>query len=332
MTPSRPRISVVLATRNGVPFIAEQIESILEQSMPPDEIVVSDDASEDATTQVITTAVESRRGTGTPIDLVVIRHPRALGIRRNFESGLRAATGDLIALCDQDDRWHADRIERAVAVFSTRPRLQLVHSDARLIDADGASLGQSLFGTLPLSARERAAIHRGDALSVLLRRNVVTGATTMVRRRLVEAALPIPKGWLHDEWLAIWSAATAEIELVDDALIDYRQHTANAVGVAARSLSVITNRLREPGDERNRRLLLRAQSLLQRATSGKLSSVFVAIAEAKHEHELARSALPVNRAARVAPIVRELSTGRYSRFGHGPADALRDLIQPRHGG
>ena len=155
-----PRVSVALGTHNGARFLGEQLTSILAQTHPIVEIVLSDDASTDGTVELVERAVAERRATdpATPA-LVVLRNPIAVGVTANFEQALRAASGDLIALCDQDDVWHPDRVSRAVAEFSARPELDLVAAEARLVDDAGAPLGSTLFETLGVNTgvRERLA-------------------------------------------------------------------------------------------------------------------------------------------------------------------------------
>ncbi len=92
-------------------------------------------------------------------------------------------------------------------VSTADPALRLVHSDARLIDGAGAPLGLTLLDALEATAAEREGLTRGDAFAVLLRRNLVTGATVVLRRDLLTSALPIGADWIHDEWLAMIAAA-----------------------------------------------------------------------------------------------------------------------------
>ena len=73
-------------------------------------------------------------------------------------------------------------------------------------------------------------IHGGRAFDVFLRRNLVTGATTVLRRSLLAHAAPFPVEWLHDEWLAIIAAAIGRVDVLEDELIDYRQHESNQIG------------------------------------------------------------------------------------------------------
>ena len=90
-----------MGTHNGARFIDEQVLSILHQTRPIDEIVVSDDASTDGTVERIEQLVEGHRTAGAPAPtLVVKRTSTALGVTANFEQALRAASGDLVLLCD----------------------------------------------------------------------------------------------------------------------------------------------------------------------------------------------------------------------------------------
>lgn len=324
----RIRVSVALCTRNGSRFIREQLESILAQSVRPDEVVVSDDDSGDDTLRLVESVFARHAADG--VSSRILRHAPPLGVTRNFESAISACTGDLIVLSDQDDVWHPDRIERMAAEFAARSELLLAFSDARLVNADGAFLGESLFQGLGIREADKRELRDGDAYGVLLTRNLATGATMMFRRELAALAAPFPESWLHDEWLAVMAAATGRIRLLDDLLIDYRQHGRNEVGAGSLSFSGKLGRLREPGAGRNQRLLVRAEALRDRLRSLPVPAPERVLerAEEKLAHEQVRSAIPRARLRRPAPVIREWRTGRYVRYGLGAQDVLRDLVQP----
>jgi glycosyltransferase involved in cell wall biosynthesis len=326
-----PTVSVALCTRNGERFIEEQIRSVLTQTRLPAEIVVSDDSSTDRTVPLIRSVVEAHRLNypESSIDLTIIVNSIPLGVAANFEQAIKTCTGEFIALCDQDDVWFPERVESALAVFESRPDLLLVHANARLVDESGADLEESLFIALGVSDALQREIHQGGAYELLLRRNLVTGAATMFRRELASLAVPIAMGWLHDEWLAIVAAALDRLDLIAESLIDYRQHGRNQIGVRTLSLREKLGRMVEPGSARNRRLLERATSLAVRLTQMQnIPPARVEAALRKVLHEEFRSGLSPARVLRVAPILRELRTGRYAEFGRGTSDAVRDLLQP----
>jgi glycosyltransferase involved in cell wall biosynthesis len=319
-------ISVALCTHNGERFVAEQVASILAQTLLPTEIVVSDDASTDGTIRIVERLLATVAPQGPTVR--ILRNEPALGVLRNFEQAVSACSSELIALCDQDDRWVPDRLERIAAVFSERPHLLMLSSDARLVDAAGVPLGYSLYQAIALTATERAQIHAGDGFSTLLGRNTVTGATAVFRRGLLEIALPFPDEWVHDEWLAILAAATGGLDFLDDQLVDYRQHGSNEIGATRIGLAGRFRRLREPRSARNNRLLGRAQALVDRLDGAGVDTALTRLAEEKLEHETIRNSLPASHWARLRPVLREASAGGYTRYGRGAQDVLRDLVQP----
>jgi glycosyltransferase involved in cell wall biosynthesis len=324
--------SVVLCTHNGARFIREQLESILAGTILPDEIVVSDDASTDDTLDIVDEVIGRFRAANTRsgVDLRILRNPVALGVVRNFEQAVTAATGRYIVLSDQDDRWSTSRIAVAAAKFAAEPDLLLLFSDARLVDASGHPLGYSLFDALAITEAEKAAFRSPHPLAALLARNVVTGATTAFRRDVLSHALPFPSEWVHDEWIAAIAAATGRIDYAVEQLIDYRQHGNNAIGATKIGMRGRLQKLREPREERNRLLVGRAGALVDRlgALGDLVQAAELESAQAKLEHERARLALPAGRVRRVGPVVRELRSGGYSLYGRGMQDVLRDLVQP----
>jgi glycosyltransferase involved in cell wall biosynthesis len=220
------KISVALCTHNGERYLEAQLRSILDGTRVPDEIVVSDDASTDATLEVARTVLGSAG-----VAHRILENSRALGVTANFEQAVRATTGDVIVLSDQDDVWHPARLGRIATELSTAG-VVLRHSDARLIDDRGDALGTTLFARLRVRKDEIAAIGTGRAFETYLRRNLATGATTAFRRELLDDALPFPAEWVHDEWLAILAAARDAVRLVRDPEVDYRLHGTNPIGVA----------------------------------------------------------------------------------------------------
>ena len=113
----------------------------------------------------------------------------------------------------------------------------MLATDARLIDANGDPLGLTAFSALRLGAGECAALHQGRGFEILLRRSLVTGATAALRRSALLTALPVGRGWIHDEWLAVVLASIGRVDIVEQPLIDYRQHANNQVGMRRRGMS-----------------------------------------------------------------------------------------------
>ena len=196
-------ISVALCTHNGERFLEEQLRSILSQTLQPDEIVLSDDASTDGTVALAERILAEHPS----VRLRVLRNGSPLGVTKNFEQAVSTTTGELVALSDQDDVWEPERLQRYAAEFAARPTLLLLHGEAELVDAEGALMGVRLFDALDTNPWELDRIRSGRAFDALVRRNLALGASVVFRRTLLEHALPFPVSWVHDEWLAIIAAA-----------------------------------------------------------------------------------------------------------------------------
>lgn len=324
-------ISVALCTHNGERFVGRQIASILEQTRPADELVLSDDASADGTVAVVVEAFEQARRDGRAVpELIVLRNPEPLGVTANFESALGACSGDLIVLSDQDDEWEPDKLQRIEEGFAARPGLLFLHSDAALIDDTGAAVGGTLFGALEVGEAERAAVHSGAAFGVFLRRNLATGATAALARELVELSRPFPPEWVHDEWLAIQAAARERLDLTERVLTRYRRHDANQIGAGDPTLRHKVSRVLGTRGDRNLRLAGRSAVLRDRlAEAPDVARGYVAEAIAKAEFERTRAELPASRLRRFVPTVRLALRGGYARYAsRGRLDIIRDLLQP----
>ncbi|MBB5360709.1 glycosyltransferase involved in cell wall biosynthesis [Rhodanobacter sp. ANJX3] len=322
------RLSIVMCTYNGAEYLQAQLDSLLAQTRLPDEIVISDDASTDATMMTLDAfaAIAGKHG----VDVRISRHTGNVGFVENFSSALRQATGDVVFLCDQDDVWCPDKLAVMAARFAQDPDLLLLHSDARLVDAQGRSLNCSMFEALQMTAQEKQAIHDGRAFEVVMRRSFVTGATAAMRREVIGLALPIAADWIHDEWITAVVSAVGKMDFVDAPLIDYRQHGGNQIGARKRTLAtkwqdLILPRGRFLADEATR--LRRLETFFSQAGffDGTARASQVAYKRAHFEHRMAIGRLP--RYRRAIPILREAYAGDYRRYGTGIRSMLRDMLR-----
>jgi hypothetical protein len=218
-------ISVALTTYNGCPFIGPQLESIGAQIRPPDEVVVGDDQSSDDTAAVVQ-AFASRSG----IPTFWQRNATRLGYVRNFEHVVRRCSGDIVVFADHDDVWAPHKLARLEAALHKEPDALGVFSNGVLIDEQGEMLPGTLFEKCAFDALERAAFRGGDALAVLVKRNVVTGATLAVRRSALLPLMPFDSFWPHDYYLALALSALGRLLIVNEPLVYYRRHAQQQIG------------------------------------------------------------------------------------------------------
>ena len=323
MSGSDVRVSVVVCTYNGERYLRDQLQSILDQTRSPHEIIISDDGSTDSTLQIVADFTSSSNGPQS-LEWRVETRRTPLGVSGNFASALAKARGEFVALADQDDVWELNRLESGLAHFNDG--VLLVHSDATLIDASGRPTG-TLMSALRLTNSERMNLLAGEALTALLRRNVVTGATTMIRASLLEQALPIPEGWVHDEWLALVAAAQGGVVFQEGPLIRYRQHGNNEIGASKTDYDEATRRLREKRSDFFARKLPRNDgiaALLANKPAWMDSAAHSSLA-AKVEFDQWRSTLPSSRVRRLVPVLRRWFTGHYGRYARGYLDVIRDF-------
>lgn len=328
---SRFTISVALCTHNGARFLREQVRSICLQTLPPTEIVLSDDASTDNSVEVVRAAVREcgAERPDHPVALRVFENRPALRVVKNFEQAINACSGELIALSDQDDVWMPDRLAKMVVRFEQDEGLLLLHTDARLVDSQRRDLGGTLFHALEVTPSELERVHAGRAFDVLLRRNLVTGATTIFRRRLLADALPLPVEWVHDEWLGIIASTTGRVDLLEQPLIEYRQHESNQIGARRDTFAQKVRKALASRGTIHVERAVKAELLLARLLQigDRVPAEIIAKVRSKIEHQRFRAGLPASRLARCLPILREAMTGRYDKFGRGFRGVVRDLFE-----
>jgi hypothetical protein len=320
--------AVALGTYNGERFLLTQLTSILAGDRLPTEVVIADDGSTDATLQVVADWLPRAEARGIRVQVLAGEN---VGVTANFARAIAATSSDVVVLSDQDDVWHPPRLAAALAAFEADPALLLHHSDARLVDENGDDRGMTLFRGLSVSEAELEGINTGSAFDVYLRRNVATGATVAFRRTVFDVASPLPAEWVHDEWLAIIAAAVGHVEVTARALIDYRQHGNNVIGVQEPTLAYKMQRMLSTSPQRNVLLAQRARILADRLAGMPSDVVSAAVrdaAEDKAQFEQIRSRLPAARIARLPTVVRAARGSRYARFAsQGTLDIVRDLLQ-----
>lgn len=325
----RLRVAVAMATFNGERFIAEQLESILNQTQLPDDIVISDDHSTDKTLAVAKKILEpacAERG----IDLTIVSHDGPAGVSANFHHAVSQTTADVIALADQDDVWHAEKLETLVAHFEALPELLMVHSDADLIDEAGELLGMGVLDSLRITGRERHDLVTSHGIRALVRRNLVTGQTALIRRSLIEVAGEIPEGWVHDEWWALIAASMDGLLLDPRVFQSYRQHAGNEIGASKSGWEKLKERFSEPQSAFRNRHKVRHQGL-ERFMDAPLwpgHEEATDLLRGRLRHYEWQAELPASQLLRIGPIVWKLGTGEYSRYRRGFFDAMRDFLQP----
>jgi glycosyltransferase involved in cell wall biosynthesis len=310
---SRPPVSVALCTYNGAPFLPAQLASISAQTVPPAEVVISDDGSfDDSLTVVEAWAAE------VPFPVRIERRRAPLGVTANFASAIAMCRSDVICLSDQDDVWVPERLERLSRQLEEDGGALGVFSDASLIDAEGATTASSYLERIGEAQRVR----EEQLLGVIVRKNVVVGATLAFRSAARERLLPIPEGVIHDAWIANLLAADGALSYVDEPLIRYRQHGRNLIGAPGGGLvGRVRHRTRDrmTVDE-----LGMYEQLLARATELDLPRAARDLFAAKVLHLRLRT--DGRRTFRMLRGLGALRRGEYHRFSSGLQSYILDVM------
>lgn len=210
-----PLIAICMATYEPDPDrLARQLESIRAQDWQAWVCVISDDASSPAAFQALQGLTEGDRR------FVVSRSDSRLGFYRNFERALRMtpAEASLVALADQDDIWHVDKLTALQATLVDDPEALLAYSDMRILDRDGKLISDTYW-----ILRRNCS----DSLTSLLVANTVTGAASLFRREVLETALPFPPPVgepYHDHWLAVCALSAGGLAYLDRPTYDRTRH------------------------------------------------------------------------------------------------------------
>jgi len=297
------RVSVALCTYNGAPFLRAQLQSIVDQSVKPDQIVVCDDGSTDETIAI-----------ARQFPCQIHTNTTRLGTSANFDQAIELCDGDVIFLADQDDVWHRDKIKRVLA-----REAGCIFTNARLIDEQGKPLGRTLWQQIGFRVAQPTSAAIFD---ILTNTNVATGATMAIHSSLRKLIHPIPPTQQHDWWIALIAAATRSIDAIDEALIDYRVHERQQSGAGPQvgSMSTWVDAAMQTGPrafhERAQRLALVRDRLREHG---------IAIdVDARIAHFEARATM--RGMSRPLLVARELFSGRYFRYSRHFLSAAKDLF------
>ncbi|MGA1835536.1 glycosyltransferase [Herbiconiux sp. 11R-BC] len=225
----RIRASVCMATYRGAEFVAEQIESIVAQLGPDDELVIVDDCSPDDTVAVIIQTV-ARLGESR---VFLTRTDHNVGYVRAFEAAIRRSRGRFVFLSDQDDVWTPGRHEAMIAGLA---RALVVAGNHSILGRDGARLW---YPPLRSSTSQRPLL---NLFAILIGYRPYFGCAMGFRREAIAGGiLPIPSYVTesHDVWIAITGNVRRSIRHLELDVVERRLHESNQTPLGIRSLGTI---------------------------------------------------------------------------------------------
>jgi glycosyltransferase involved in cell wall biosynthesis len=210
-------VSVVMCTYNGVRFVGEQLQSILQQSYPNIEVIVGDDASSDGTWKIV------EEFTNKDQRIRAYRNEKNIGYNLNFNKACGLAIGAYIAISDQDDVWEPSKIESLLSRLEESPSHMLVH---------GISARFEEMGKPHLRSLKKVNYIEGNDMRKFFLLNIISGHSMLLRVELLRRAQPFPQKIYYDWWLAAHACAAGDIVAVQKILTWHRMHDSNATGAA----------------------------------------------------------------------------------------------------
>jgi glycosyltransferase involved in cell wall biosynthesis len=317
-------ISVALCTFNGEKYITQQLDSIIQQSYRPSQIVICDDQSSDNTVKIIE---EVAMHSIIPIEIHVNEY--RLGVTKNFAKAISLCTHEYIAISDQDDIWKNNRLEVQINYFKEpkNKHINVVFTDLELVDENLNPLQKTMWEWLLFVDERRKKWLDGKQLQVMMETgNVVTGATLMIKKEFAGRILSFfEKSFklkLYDEIIALLAIKEHSLGIIEIPLVLYRQHsnqvlgTANFTGDKKRTIDTAVAGLQTKKMPKEHLLHIiehnsRKQKELALLGFDESQTKYYTLL-INHIHQ--RIKLPSNYFSRCAVIVKEFISGRYLRY------------------
>ncbi|GAB5348337.1 glycosyltransferase family 2 protein [Alteriqipengyuania sp. 357] len=215
---SAPRMSVVMPVYNVEPYIAEAIQSVLDQTFKDFELIIVDDGGADRSIRIARSFEDDR--------IKIVSQPnRGLAGARN--TGIARSSAPYVALLDSDDRWHRDKLLLHYVHLEANPEIGVSYCGSRLIDQNGT----------PLAVAQRPKLTNVTARDVLCRNPVGNGSAPVLRRSALDRAAfrhpdePQRVCWFNESfrqsedielWVRLVAAHAVRFEGIDQLLTEYR--------------------------------------------------------------------------------------------------------------
>jgi glycosyltransferase involved in cell wall biosynthesis len=218
-------ISVALCTYNGEKFLAEQLDSILNQSIAVTEILVCDDGSTDTTKSIL---LDYQRKL--PAVFQLFFNDNNLGYVKNFEKAISLCNGDLIFLCDQDDIWLKHKVETILSTTKQNPDKNIFAHRIDILEKNNEISTTSFWD---IKGFDKNFSNKELLKYLLFQRNVFPGMSLTITKEAKEKYLPLKtphQQIIHDYELILKGCNDNAFLLIDEVLTLYRMHENQNIG------------------------------------------------------------------------------------------------------
>jgi len=212
-------VDILLATYNGSKYVEEQLNSILNQTWDDFNLIISDDCSTDETRSILAEYDGQS-------NVTIYYQKSNLGYKKNFEFLTSKITSEYCMFSDQDDVWESNKIEEMMKVMMSG-KYSLVYCDLKIVDQNLNEIHPSMIRFM----NKLQQCNFNDFRSITID-NVVSGCALLTKKEIIDKAVPFANSpFVHDWWLAVIATQVGSIFYLDKALVKYRQHVNNVIGI-----------------------------------------------------------------------------------------------------
>lgn len=221
-------VSIIISTYNGEETIKEQLQSIALQTIPPDEVLICDDASTDDTVTIIKEFITSRN----LLNWRLIQNKKNAGWKSNFHDLLYLSKGDFIFPCDQDDIWHADKIEKMISVMKMNREIAVLEGQPHIWkskSSDKCSFRSIVTGIFdrfdgkPQRSKNTLSVQKRAFDNRFM--HTWPGCVLCIRKSFLES---IKAYWIseipHDTFVSVFANIAGAYYTLDYEVIEWRRH------------------------------------------------------------------------------------------------------------
>lgn len=308
------KISIALCTYNGEKYLRQQLESLDNQTLKADEVVVCDDNSSDNTIAILNEYKDK-------LNIKLTVNKTNLGVTKNFEQAISLCSGDIIFLCDQDDVWDKNKI-KIMAEKMQDEKIGLCYCNGKVADENLKQIGShTLWSTSELV---KVDLNKFSVYN-LINYCYFTGMALCFRASLKKYFMPLSKNAVHDEWIAFIISFVSKIAFVKEELVIYRQHSNQQIGInSIKSSKEIWRFLRAYKIIRIEKEVGRFTDLIAKMKELNAEKELIAELEKKLRHLKCRASKSI---FRFMILTLELVLGKYNKHSNGGYKAfVKDLF------
>lgn len=251
----KPLVSAIIPNYNYAQYVAEAVESALDQTYENLEVIVVDDGSKDDSLKVLEVFGDRIK--------VIAKQNAGVSVARN--TGVAASSGEYVAFLDSDDAWLPRKIEKQVARFESDPQLGLIHVGVLDVDGDGNARKEHISGLKGSVPDELLLINRAGILG--------GGSGLMVPRRVFDEVGGFDNRLTTSaDWDICYQVASRyPVGFINEVLLRYRYHDSNMHSNIERmeaDTMIAWGKAFDTNDERILRLKRRSYGNLHKVLAG----------------------------------------------------------------